>query len=257
MARTLADLTLKLSRDLEALDAICNQQRDKIEEERDRALMEIDSAKKALKKYNKGLASAKNAQRKAVQKANELRDDELRDAEEKRRRAAFKAEQKHRRAKDKAFRTRQKALRDAKKKWKAELEKISRRRLEEQRALRKAADRKYEETVEVAREKYQDVIEEARITYQSAMQDALSEERLTFERTNQVAERMISSAVVEYERAVAQEEGRLKAELAKDRVANGIQEEYDRRLSQTRKDCDLKREALFKKFTEDRKKLSR
>ena len=257
MARTLADLTLKLSRDLDALDAICNQQRDKIEEERDRALMEIDSAKKALKNYNKGLASAKNAQMKAVQKANELRDEELREAEEKRRRTAFKAEQKHRRAKDKAFGTRQKELRAAKKKWKADLEKISDRPLSEQRSLRKAADEKYENTVEKARDKYQEVIEEARVTYQSAMQDALAEERLTFERTNQVAERMISSAVVEYERSIAQEEGRLRAELANDPVTHQIQEDHDRRLSQTRKDCERKREALFKKFTEDRKKLSR
>jgi hypothetical protein len=257
VARTLADLTLKLSQDLEALDAICAQQRDKIEADRDRALMEIGSAKKALKNYNKDLASAKNAQMKAVQKANELRDDDIRDAEEKRRRAAFKAEQKHRRAKDKAFRTRQKALRDAKKKWKADLEKISDRPLSEQRSLRKAADQKYEDAVEKARDKYQEVIEEARVTYQSAMQDALAEERLTFERANQVAERMISSAVVEYERAIAEAEGRLRAVLANDPKASRIQEEHDRRLSQTRKDCERKREALFKKFTEDRKKLSR
>lgn len=257
MARTLADLTLKLSRDLSALEAACTKKTDDIERKRDGALMEIGSAQAALQRYNQGLADAKAAQMKAIQSANELRDNEVTAAEQKRQRAAYTAEQKHRRARDQAFRTRQTRLKRAETDWRAELERISRKPLAEQRALRKAADQRYEEAVEAVQEAYQATVEDARVAHQAALQDVLAEERLSFERANQTAERMISSAVVSYQRAVAQEEARLRTELAQDPEASAIQEFYDRQLSQTRADCERKREALFKKFTEERKKLTR
>jgi hypothetical protein len=257
VARTLADLTLKLSRDLSALEASCTKRLDEIQESRDVALMEIPFARKILKSYNKGLAKAKAAQLRAVEDANKIRDNEIRSAEQKRRSAATVMEQQYRQDKDKAFRTRQLGLKKAKQKWKADLEKIRRRPLSEQRALRKAADQRYEETTVAVRETYHEAIEDARVAHQSALQDILVDERLAFERATRTSERMISSAVVAYERAVADEEARMRNELAKDPEARKIQEEHDRQLAATRRDCERKKEALFKKFTTDRKKLVR
>ncbi len=257
MARTLADLTQKFSRDLSALEAKCNKQMETLEEQRDAALLEIPFAGRILKTYNNGLEKAKAAQLKSIQNANEIRDNEVSAAEEKRRAAAFKDEQKYRQDKDKAFRARQSALRKAKKKWKGELEKIRQRPLTEQRVLRKAADKAYEDTIESAREIYQESIEEARVAHQSKLQDILVDERLAFEKANHIAERMISSSVVAYERAVAQEETKMRIALAEDEAAQKIQASFDRGLSETRRDCERNREALFKKFAEDRKKLTR
>jgi hypothetical protein len=248
---------LKLSRDLSALEASCSKQLDEIQESRDVALMAIPFAKKILKSYNRGLAKAKAAQLRAVEEANDIRDNEIRSAEDKRRRAASVEERKYRQERAGAYRTRQLALKKAKAKWRAELEKVRRRPLSEQRALRKAADQRYEEVTAVARETYQEAMDEARVEHQAALQDILVEERLAFETATRTSERMISSAVVAYERAIADEEARMRNELAKDPEARGIQEEHDRQLARTRKDCERKKEALFKKFTEDRKKLSR
>ena len=58
MARTLADLTLKLSQDLSDLEARCTKKMDEVEEERDSALMEIADARKALENMGEVLAAA-------------------------------------------------------------------------------------------------------------------------------------------------------------------------------------------------------
>jgi hypothetical protein len=152
---------------------------------------------------------------------------------------------------------RQTALRKAKRKWKDDIEKIRRQPLAEQRALRKAADQRYEETTATARETYHEAIEQARLAHQSALQDILAEERYAFEHASHTVERMLSSTVVAYERAVADEEPRMRNELAKHPEARKIQETHDRQFATTRRDCERKKEALFKKFTADRKRLSR
>jgi hypothetical protein len=257
VARTLADLTNKFSRDLSALEAKCSKEMETIEEQRDTALLEIPFARKILRTYSAGLEKAKAAQLKSTQNANEIRDNEISAAEEKRSVAAFKAEQKYRRSKDKAFRTRQSALRKAKKKWKAELEKIRQRPLTEQRTARNVADKVYEDAIESAGETYQESIGEARLAHQAKLQDILVEERLAFEKANHTAKRMISSAVVAYERAVAHEETKMRIDLSEDEAAAEIQANFDRRLFEIRQDCERKREELFKQFTKDRKQLVR
>jgi hypothetical protein len=256
VAPTLGKLTLKFSRDLEALEAQCTKRLDGIEKARDEALMEIAGVKKILTSYNRGLAKAKAAHLRDIQEANEIRDNEIRTAEENRRGSAAKEESKYRKAKVRAFRTRQTTLRKAKAKWRADITKIRKQPLTAQRALRKAADQRYEDATAAAREAYHEAIENARLAHQSALQDILAEERYAFEQASQTVERMYSSAVVNYERAVAEEEARMRNELAKNPAAREIQEAHDRQLAQTRRDCERKKEALFKKFSEDRKKLS-
>ena len=96
MARTLAELTLRLSHDLALLEEGCARQMDELGEARDAALMEIGSVERILKSYNRGLEKAKTAQLNAVQAANEIRDKEIRPAEDKRRREVALAERKHR-----------------------------------------------------------------------------------------------------------------------------------------------------------------
>ena len=257
MARTLAELTLKMSQDLALLDEGCTKQMDELGEARDLALMEVGSAAKTLKSYNRGLEKAKAAQLNAVQEANEIRDKEIRTAEDKRRREVALEDRKHRESKSRAFRKRQVSLRKAKTKWKAAIEKVRRQPLPEQRALRKTADKDYEEAVEKAQETYQDAIDDARLALQSALQNALAEERIALEKAHRTAERMITSAAVAYERAVAGEEGRMRSEMAKSPEARRILESYDRRFLEVRKSCERKREGLFRKFSQDRKKLKK
>ena len=63
MARTLADLTHKFSRDLSTLEAKCSKQMETLEEQRDSALLEIPFARNILKIYNKGLDAWKTGHR--------------------------------------------------------------------------------------------------------------------------------------------------------------------------------------------------
>jgi len=66
---------------------------------------------------------------------------------------------------------------------------------------------------------------------------------------------MISSAAVAYQRAVAQEEARMRSEAIQDDKARLVQEDFDRQLSQILKGCARRKEALFRKFSQDRKRL--
>jgi hypothetical protein len=257
VARTLAELTLKLSQDLSRLEEEGAKQMNELGEARDVALMEIRSAEKALKSYNRGLEKAKATQLKSVQAANKIRDKEIRTAEDKRRLLLTLEERRHREAKNRAFRKRQETLRKAKAVWKKAIERIRTRPLFEQRALRKSADIAYEEAIEKAEDKYRDAIDDARLELQSALQNTLADERIALERAHRTAERMITTAVVSYERAVAGEEGRLRSELAGIPEAREVQENYDRQFLEIRKSTEKRREELFRKFTQDRKKLKR
>ena len=255
MARTLADLTLKLSQDLSDLEAGCTRKMDEVEEARDGALIEIGPAKKAIEDRNRSLAKAKATQLKDVQKANEILDKEIRSAEEKRARALTLAERKNRHGRAKAFRDLQATLKQAKAKWKLALENLRRRPLAEHRTIRKAADKAYEGTVEAARETYNNKAEEARLTNQLTISDILTDQRLAVEKAHRNAERITTSATVAYERALAQGEARMWSELASHPQARQIQEDYNQRLFEIRKDCEGKKDALFKQFSQDSKKV--
>jgi len=229
---------------------------DEVEAARDGALMEISPASlKILEDRNRGLAKAKAPQLRDVQKANEIRDKEIRSAEEKGTRALDLAERKNRQGRAGAYRELQAALKKAKAKWSQDLEKLRRRPFIEQRTMRRATDRAYEAAVEAIRETHNNGREEARLAQQLAIHDILADERLAVEKAHRNAERMTTSAAIAYERALVQEEARMWRELAKIPRARQIQEGFDRRLFEIRKDCERKKEGLFKRFSQDRKKL--
>ena len=255
MARTLADLTLKLTRELSAHERRCAKEVDEAEKSRDAALKKIGSLETELKRYHQGLSKAKDDQWKAVQKANEIRDREMQTIEDGRWPAMLREERKHRRAKAQALRVKEDALRNAKKKREAALRKARERPLWEHYGLRKAADRAYEEAVLNARETYQTAIERARLAFQSVLQELLEEERVALDEATRKADRMVSNAAVTYERAVAQEEAKMRSAAGQDDRARAIQEEYDRKLSGTLRACERRKDALFRKFSQDRKRL--
>lgn len=257
MGRTLADLTLKLTRELSALEARCAKETDRVEKARDGALNRIDSLDAALERYHRALAKAKDEQLKSVQKANEIREREIQAIGDGREPAMRREQRKHQRARAQAWRTKEDALRKAKKKREAVLRRARERPLWQHYSLRKAADRDYEEAVEKAREAYRIAIERARLGFQSALQEVLEDERVDLEKANRKADRMVSSAAVTYERAVAREEARMRSVAMQDDDARGIQEQYDRKLSGILEGCDRKKEALFRQFAQDRKRLTR
>ena len=255
MGRTLADLTLKLTRELSALEARCSKEVDEAEKSRDAALGKIGSLETALERYQQGLAKAKDDQWKSVQKANEIRDREIQAAEDARQPALLRQERKYQSARAAALRAREDALLSARKKREAALRQAGEAPLLEQYSRRKAADRAYEEAVMDARESYQVAIERARLAFQSALQEVLEDERLALDKANREADRMISNAAVTYERAVAQEEARMRNEAARNEEARRIQEQHDRKISQVLKSCERRKEALFRKFSQERKRL--
>ena len=255
MGRTLADLTLKLTRELSALEARCAKEVDEAEKSRDAALTKIGFLDDALKRYHQGLSKAKHDQWRSVQKANDIRDREIQAAQDTRQPALLRQERKHRGAMARALRAREDALRAAKKKRDAALRKARDRPLLQHHSLRKAANRAFEETVLDARESYQIAIERARLAFQSALQEVLEDERLALDKATRKADRTVSNAAVTYERAVAQEEARMRNAAMKDDGARRIQEQYDRELSQMLKGCGGRKEALFRKFSQDLKRL--
>ena len=255
MGTTLADLTLKLTRGLSSLQARCTKELDQAEKSRAAALTKIGFLDGALKRYHQGLSKAKDSQWKSVQKANEIRDREIQTAEDARQPALLRQERKYRGAMAKALRTREDALRAAKKKREEALRKVRERPLLQHHTLRKAADRAFEEAVLDARESYQIAIERARLVFQSALQEVLEDERLALDKATRKADRMVSNAAVTYERAVAQEEARMRTAAMKDDEARRIQEQHDRKLFQILKGCDRKKEALFRKFSQDLKRV--
>ncbi len=162
MARTLADLTLRLTREFSALEARCAKEVEQVERTRDGALAKIDSLEGALKRYDAGLAKAKQTQWKAVQKANESRDRATRAAEAARRPNMSKQERAYRKAKAWALRDRDIALRNAKAIRQTARRKTRGRPLSQHRAIRRAADRAFEQAVQKAREVYQTTLEKER-----------------------------------------------------------------------------------------------
>ena len=219
--------------------------------------MEIGVAKKILTSYNKGLAKAKAAQLKDIQEANEIRDNEIYAAEEKRHRAAEKEEDKYRKAKDQGFSD---APNGAPKSQSGNGKTISRRFAVNRwpssgRCEKPLISDTRRQLLWLARPTTKPSSRPASSTSR-LFKDILAEERYAFERASQTVERMLSSAVVAYERAVADEEARMRNEIAKHPEARKIQEAHDRQLAKTRRDCERKKEALFKKFTANRKRLS-
>ena len=144
MARNLADLTLKLTRELSALEARCNREMEQVERTRDVALAKIKSLEGALKGYDDGLTKAKDTQWKAVRKANEGRDRAIRNAEASRRPKMAKRERDYRQAKTVALRDRDIRLRNAETIRQTARRKTKGRPLSQHRAIRRAADRAWD-----------------------------------------------------------------------------------------------------------------
>ncbi len=255
MGRTLVDLTLELSEEISALESECARQIDEADAERDRLLSEHGGAAKILRRYHKALEQAKLAQLKTSQKANDTRDRDVRGTEDNRRQALRAEERKYRDTRDKTHRKRDQSVRKAKAKWQAARNKAKKLLLAEQRAARKAADRVYEEAVDEARETYNQAIEEARLKHQAGLQDELVAERIAVERAHRQAERKITGAAIDYERAVAHEESRLRSDLAAHPDAQSIQRDHDRNVTRIRKFCDEAKEKLFKEFSQKRRRL--
>ena len=122
-------------------------------------------------------------------------------------------------------------------------------------AIRRAADRAFEQAVQKAREVYQTTLEQERFAYQLALEEILERERHTIEEATRKADRAIPNATIAYQRVLAREEAKLRRQTSKHGHARRIQEQYDRQLSQILRGCDRTKDALFRKFSQDRKKF--
>jgi hypothetical protein len=255
LPNTLADLTLRMSREISKLEARCAKELAMAERERDQAFQEIGTAKKTLGSYYGALEKAKQAQLREVQAADEARNREVLAAEKKRREQLVREARKHRAARTKALDRRNASVRKAKRKWAEAVKKVKTRPLSGQRRLRKTADEALEAALDEARASYLVEIEEARLAHQFALQDRLVDERLAVEEANRKAERLITGAAIDYERAVASEEARMRRELTGQPEARAVQEKHDRRVASIREACEHAKEALFRRFTQERRGL--
>jgi hypothetical protein len=245
VADTLAQLTLNLSKELERLEARGARELAAADRDRDVALLK-SPAKGVLSRYHRGLEKAKAAHLRAIDDADSARGREIVAAEERRRRDGLRAERKYRDARRKA---------DIKKR--ELIQKARKNPLAERRPLRRAADETLEKALEEARENYNESIEDARLAQRAAIQDDLVDERLAVETARRKAERLGSVAAIAHERAVAQEEARMRSELALYPEARLAQDEHDRRVYELRQASDAKKELLFRAFTRERRQQPR
>jgi hypothetical protein len=79
------------------------------------------------------------------------------------------------------------------------------------------------------------------------------EERLAVDAAHRKAERLIAAAAVDYERALALEEAKMRSELASFPEARKAQEAHDRRIAEIRESSEQAKEALFQRFTRARR----
>jgi hypothetical protein len=253
MPKTLTDLTLRLSRELSEIDALARREIEDAERERDARLSAIAPARAVLTRYHVALEKAKELQMQSVQDADDARDREIRAAEDERSDALSREELDYRAAREKALTRKNETLRKARAKWKQAIDKLREQPLSEQRRLRRAADDALEQANEEARESYNLAIEDGRLAHQSAIQDRLVDERLAGEAARRKAERLITGAAIDYERAMAVEETRMRADLAAYPEARSVQETYDRRVVEIRESTERAKEALFRRFTQERR----
>ncbi len=254
--KTLADLTLKLSNEINCIEKRCASELAAAERARDRALLAA-GARKILGRYHKGLNEAKQAQLQTLDEADTARNQDILAAEDKRGSALVKQERKYRAARTKASNKKRDANRKAKSAWREAISKAKSESITRQRALRKAADERLERTLALARETYNAAVEDARLAYRSALQDALVDERLAVEKAHRKAERVFTGAAIDYERAVAQEEARMRSELIDHPEALREQQAHDRTISEIREACEHDKNAAFGRFTRERRQLNR
>ena len=245
MPKTLSDLTLRLSQELSRLEARCARERAAAERSRDRAILK-SPARKVLTSYRQRLEKAKARQLDAVRDADDARERATRAAEEKRQRELVKEERRNRDARAKAEKKKRDAIAKAEKKRRDAIAKAKKQPLSKQYALRKAADEALALALEDARDTYNLATEDARLAYRAAIQDDLVDERIAVDKAHRKAERLITGAAITYERAVAQEEARMRRELRAYPDALKVQQSFDREISTLREACEREKEALFR-----------
>jgi hypothetical protein len=253
MPERLADLTLRLSQEISSLEALGARELAEAERARDKALLELGSAHAILSRFHKALEKAKLDQIAAVQDADDRRNREIDDAEEERRGKLAREEHSLRELRGEALSRKNEAARKANAKWRQAVEKLRNEPLSEQRRLRLAADEALERALEEIREVYNRAIEQSRLGHQAAVQDHIVEERIAVDAAHRQAERLIAVAAVEYERALALEEAKMRSELALIPEARKAQEAHDRRIAEIRESSERAKEALFQRFTRDRR----
>jgi len=254
--KNLADLTLELSNGLSGLEKRCRRELAAAERERDRALM-AGGAKRILSRYHKDLDEAKQSQLRSVETADEVRGRAVLAAEDKRRGDLLKEERKYRAARKKASAKKRDQTRKAQRKWRDAVSKARGAPLTRRRGLRKAADEALERALKDARDTHNFAIEDGRLAYRAALQDDLVDERLAVDKAHRKAERSMTGAAIAYERTVAHAETTMRRELQGHPEAHLAQQAYDRKTSQIRQGCARDKEAVFRKFTRERRQLTK
>jgi hypothetical protein len=253
MPETLADLTLRLSQEISSLEALAARELAGAERERDEALSRIAPAHAILTRFHKALETAKQDQINAVGDADDRRNREIDDAEERRRMRLAREELSLREQRRVALAKKNEATEKANLKRRQAVDKARSEPLSEQRRLRLAADEALERALEEIRDAYNRAIEESRLAHQAAVQDHMVEERLAVDAANRKAERLIAAAAVDYERALALEEAKMRSEIANFPEARMAQEAHDRRIAEIRESSEQAKEALFQRFTRARR----
>jgi len=188
-----------------------------------------------------------------VQETDDRENREIDEAEEKRRSKLAREENALRELRRTALAKKEEAARKANVKWKQAVDKARAEPLSEQRRLRLAADEALERALEEIRDSYSRAIEETRLSHQAAVQDHMVDERLAVHAAHRKAEHLIAAAAIDYERALALEEAKMRSELTLFPEARKAQEAHDRRSAEIRESSEKAKEALFQRFTRDRR----
>ncbi len=263
MATTLADLTLKLSRDLGRLEQRSDTERLRAGAKKDEALSGIPEAAKATRAFVAAVERSRRRKLEAVARAPNIRDEAIANASQTRSEAHLDAEGAHRRQQESGRRKWSRAKRDAKSRYEAARKAATKlpvwpsssRGKSRSQALAEAEE-DYRSDLEKAQTRYEDAVEDARAVFRSALDAALEVERRSVRAANRSFTEAIDRASREQERDVQAAQAELRLALRDVSEAASVIEAHELRLAEIQNDYTRRKEALFAKFERDKRDLT-
>lgn len=250
---TLAELTLKLSRDLSTNHRECRDALDRLERDRSDALAALPQATDALKTWRKAVLEAEVDRDDALAKADldhQRADRQARSDRE----AMLRTIEKDFRADDAAsLKKRDDAEAKARAEYDAEIARISANkplRLDLVQTQRRAAEQKLADAIRAIHAEFVKALDANKNAQADKFRAALTQEVLDWRIACDIANAKRQEAAQIFERALKAAETRLRSALAAVPAAAELQSQFDAARSRIKDECRAKEAALFATFRE-------
>jgi len=254
---TLADLTLRLSQDLSALETTCRREQSEIDAALHTALENLPAAKPLLTAYTAAASTAGAIRDRAIAEADGVLRQAQDDARSKRRDALLDDQQQYLDADRAADDRKQAAVRKAASDYQSVLDRIDRTvPLDRQAAERRSAYEAYQRDLLAADEDWKEALGRNREKQQQDLSAALERERRLVDQAADRHAAAVSAAADICQQTVDRAQSTLTAGLRALPEAAAVLEAVDRRRQVARADCHAREEALFAAFHDAIKSLA-